>query len=83
MNHPILKQKTSIDECIVSKIKISVTIGLGKKMIITKIKKKKYDNNRSRSPSQNRNNNSSNARNGRYDSPRYIKSKIISDYKTL
>ena len=30
MNHPILKQKTSIDECIVSEIKISVTIGLGK-----------------------------------------------------
>ena len=51
MSHPILKQKTSIDECIVSKIKISVPIGLSKKMIITKIKKKK-DNNRSRSPSQ-------------------------------
>ena len=82
MSHPILKQKTSIDECIVSEIKISVTIGLGKSHGDYN-KDKKYDKNRSRSPSQNRNNNSSNDRNGRYDSPRYIKSTIISDSKHL
>ena len=50
MSHPILRQKTSIDECIVSEIKISVTIGLGKSHGDYN-KDKKYDKNRSRSPS--------------------------------